>query len=207
MKIVAVDVGFSDVKYKNSKRGKFPSVVGTPIIEVTDDLATDGDERAVRFDEHKPFIPVGETAIDQSQYTSGSRDPEWVLRDEWYTLMVAALGAMFDGPYDEIGLVTGLPVSDWKDYHDPLKERLNGMSIYFQMKGRAPQDIFIKGIFLRPDNLRMFSASISLPVPVSPVIRMEASVWATAGRILNSSCILVLLPMKLSKPSDSIIVS
>ena len=64
-----------------------------------------------------------------------------------------------------------------------------------QGSGKAPQLILIKGLLARLERLWMASATLSLPVPVSPVISTEASVWAIRGMRSKTSRIFGLWPM------------
>ncbi len=140
--IVGVDVGFSSVKVvANGKRAIFPSVVGTPMPEASYSLREENG-LAVRVGEGE-YIPVGETAMLQSRYTSGRRDSAWVLDREWLTLFIAAISEVVTAPHAQLKVITGLPVYDWQQYCIPVRDSVQGVWP-FQRSGRTTQRVEIE---------------------------------------------------------------
>jgi len=127
--IVAADIGFSAVKVLSNRDGKsiFPSVVGTPIPEGS--FSFKRNQKALSITGNGHYTPVGETALNHSNYVSGRLDREWVLSQDWKTLLLTALSEVTTAPYSRVSIVVGLPVSDWnryeKDVYDYLKQTFN----------------------------------------------------------------------------------
>jgi hypothetical protein len=143
MEIVAVDIGFNASKVASStgKSSIFPSVIGTAITDrFTIAQAKDTDRMIIRLPNGHTW-PVGETALDQSAYTSSRRDAAWVVAEPWEVLFCAALSEAFRGN-TTINVVTGLPLEDWETWRNPLRKRLIGAH-QFQRDERRTQTVTV----------------------------------------------------------------
>lgn len=141
---IGIDVGFSATKAlgDGGKSVLFPSVVGTPQYRHTFSLGQAGG-LALRLEDSQAYTPIGDTALLQSQYSSGSRDSAWVLEDEWELLLCGALSSYCNAPYSRINVCTGLPVYDWQQYRDALRNKLSGAALSFQVRDKARQEVEI----------------------------------------------------------------
>lgn len=79
--------------------------------------------------------PVGETALKQSAYAAGRRDPGWVLTDTWEVFFCGGLSELHKGTLTTC-VVTGLPLQDWTRWAEPLRERLLGAHLFVRNGGR-----------------------------------------------------------------------
>lgn len=144
--IVGLDVGYSAVKgLCGERRCLFPAVVGTPAPEGA--FSMFHNQKLLAVSDNGKFTPVGETALLQSNYATGRRDPEWVLSEDWLTLFQAALSELVTVPAATVQLVTGLPVGDWRRFAKPLKERLLAQ-FSFRRAGRGMQTITIADVLV-----------------------------------------------------------
>jgi len=146
--IIAVDVGYSAVKglAGGTERVLFPSVVGTPVPESR--FSIKRNQRALAVTGNGHYVPVGDTALLQSRYVAGRKDPEWVLGAEWMTLFQCALSELISTPYARVNLVTGLPIGDWNTYADRLHARLAKQTFAFQRIGREKQRVEIEQVII-----------------------------------------------------------
>jgi len=135
--LTAVDIGYNAVKAlgTNGATAHFPSEVGTPITGETFSMAQAKQARMVIKRPEGQTWPVGETALKQSRYHAGRRDPEWVLTETWEVLLCAALSEIHKGTVNT-SLVTGLPLEHWAALADPLSERLIGEHRFKRNGGR-----------------------------------------------------------------------
>ena len=140
MKLIAVDVGYSATKALSSDEASaiFPSVVGTPVPEGT--FSFNENQRALAVTGNGHYVPVGDTALTQSQYVSGRLDPEWVLSQDWMTLFQAGLSELITTPLAKVNVVVGLPVGDYNRFSVQLKERLVH-TFAFRRYGRDTQRV------------------------------------------------------------------
>jgi hypothetical protein len=121
---MGLDVGFSAVKAVTERyQTLFPSVIGTPVATSTYSLNELHDENYI-IREGKELIPLGWTALRQSTHTTGRRNAEWVGSNDWLTLFLGACGNVVRTPVSRIGLVTGLPLSDWNVLAEDLYKLL-----------------------------------------------------------------------------------
>ena len=135
--LTAVDVGYNAVKAlgTNGAAAHFPSEVGTPITGETFSIAQAKQARMVITLADGQSWPVGETALKQSRYHAGRRDPGWVLTDSWEVLLCAALSEVHKGTVST-SLVSGLPLEHYGAYADALTERLTGAHRFKRNGGR-----------------------------------------------------------------------
>ena len=135
--LVAHDGGFSAVKIMDNdgNRASIPSVIGSPIQRSNFELEGNG---ITMVENGGTLYPVGGTALMHSSYSSGSRDSSWVTGKEWMRLFKAGLSELFTAPYTKVKLITGLPVYDWEDYKDELRDNLMG-ELAFRRLGRDRQ--------------------------------------------------------------------
>ena len=144
---IGIDVGFSGVKWMLSgKRGSFTSVVGRAETG-TAGYNFGGNGLAVRFQDEEYFSPIGRTALVRGRQAGGRRDGSWVLGGKWLRLLCAALGQAVENDAT-VRLVTGLPVDDWGSFAEPLKARLVGETLTFQLKGKAEQSVTIESVMV-----------------------------------------------------------
>jgi hypothetical protein len=93
----------------------------------------------------------------------------------------------FVGQFEHPGFIAHRPGEGTLDMAEQLR---------FQQVRRQGTTIDLDKLEFAPGELRwMVSAILSLPVPVSPVIRIEASVRAISGMISKTACIFGLWPM------------
>jgi len=126
MALTAIDNGFNFVKAlsDNGRRALFPSVVGTPTRQTYSIEQAKRARMVITFDDGTTW-PVGETALRQSAYTSGRRDPGWVLSQAWEVLLCAAFSELHQARAST-HVVTGLPLEDWEAWSEKLRGRLIG---------------------------------------------------------------------------------
>jgi len=142
--LTAVDVGYNAVKglATNGRRaGPFPSVVGTPMR--TDGFSIDRAKRArmvITLDDGTTW-PVGDTALKQSDYATGRRDPGWVLEQAWEVLLCAAFSDLHKGTVTT-NVCTGLPLEDWAAWERPLCDALVGVH-RFKRNGGSWQTVTV----------------------------------------------------------------
>ncbi len=132
----AVDVGYNAVKAlsTNGRGTQFPSVVGTPTPETFTIERARRAKMTITIDGQS--WPVGNTALKQSQYTSGRRDPGWVLSPSWRVLLCAAFSELHKARVST-SLVVGLPLEDWGAYAEGLRERLIGAHTFTRNGGKS----------------------------------------------------------------------
>jgi len=144
---IALDVGFSAVKQiAGDSRVIFPSVVGTPMPQAS--FSIKHNMRALAVSGNGHYTPVGDTALLQSQYVSGRRDPEWVLSQDWMTLFQTAISEVITTPLARVKLVTGLPVGDWNRFQEQLRKRLTEQTFQFKRIGRDVQRVDVTGVII-----------------------------------------------------------
>lgn len=138
----AVDVGFNAVKAlsTNGRQALFPSVVGTPTHQTFSIEQAKRAKMTVTLESGQSW-PVGETALRQSAYTSGRRDPAWVLSDAWEVLLCAALSELHQASVST-NIVTGLPLEDWRAWSDKLRAHLVGQH-KFKRNGGSWQTVTV----------------------------------------------------------------
>jgi len=147
MTVIAVDVGYSAVKgIAGAERVLFPSLVGTPVPESR--FSIKRNQRALAVTGNGHYVPVGDTALLQSRYAAGRKDPEWVLGAEWLTLFQCALSELVTTPFARISLVTGLPVGDWNAFNDQLYDRLAHQTFAFRRIGRDKQRVEVENVIV-----------------------------------------------------------
>lgn len=122
----AVDVGFNFVKAlsDNGRRALYPSVVGTPTRQTFSIEQAKRAKMTIMLEDGQSW-PVGETALRQSAYTSGRRDPGWVLSQAWEVLLCAAFSELHQASVST-HVVTGLPLEDWEAWSEKLRSKLVG---------------------------------------------------------------------------------
>jgi len=169
MNIIAIDVGFSDVKARcTDRRLSFPAVEGRAMT-AGPNYSMSANGRKVRMENEQYFTPIGETALAFQRQATGRRDGSWVLSDTWTRLLCGALGALLDGDCT-VRLVTGLPVNDWATYHGPLSQHLCGRSLKFELWGKAPQTITIEAV----------------KIPAQPFGALFSAMFDAYGHALNN---------------------
>jgi PRTRC genetic system protein D len=134
--LTAIDVGFNAVKClaTNDRRGHFPSVIGTPIP--ASGFSIDQAKKArMTVTIGDQVWPVGETALRQSAYAAGRRDPGWVVTDTWEVLLCGAFSELHRSTVTT-KVVTGLPLQDWARWADPLRDVLVGAHTFTRNGGR-----------------------------------------------------------------------
>lgn len=139
--LTAVDVGFDSVKARatNGRNTMFPSVIGTPIMESGFSMAR---KARMTIEMGNECYPVGTTALNQSQYTTGRRDPGWVTSKAWHILFCAALSELHKSTV-ATSVVSGLPLEDWATWSDQLCKRILGEHT-FRRNGGNWQTVTIK---------------------------------------------------------------
>lgn len=146
MKLIGIDVGYSAVKALDGEKScLFPSVVGTPVPQAT--FAIRRDQKALAVSGNGHYTPVGETALLQSRYVSGRRDPDWVLGQEWLALFETALSEFCTAPLTQVKLVTGLPVGDWNQFEEQLRGKLQ-QTFAFRRVWREQQRVEVKDVIV-----------------------------------------------------------
>ena len=143
MALTAVDVGYNAVKAlsDNGRRCVFPSVVGTPTRQTFSIEAAKRAKMTIMLEDGQSW-PVGETALRQSAYTSGRRDPVWVLSIAWRILLYAALSELHQASVNTY-VVTGLPLEDWEAWSEKLRGRLIGPH-RFKRNGGSWQTVMVE---------------------------------------------------------------
>lgn len=147
MALTAVDVGYNAVKAlsDNGRRCVFPSVVGTPSRQTFSIEQAKRAKMTIMLEDGQSW-PVGETALRQSAYTSGRRDPVWVLSIAWRILLYAAFSELHQASVST-RVVTGLPLEDWHAWSGKLQDRLIGPH-KFKRNGGAWQTVMVEDAFV-----------------------------------------------------------
>ena len=142
MVLTANDIGYNAVKAlsTNGRRCVFPSVVGTPTSQTFSIEQAKRAKMIITLEDGTSW-PVGETALRQSAYTSGRRDPAWVLSDAWEVLLCAAFSELHQASVST-NVVTGLPLEDWRAWSDKLRAHLVGAH-KFKRNGGSWQTITV----------------------------------------------------------------
>jgi len=143
MALTAVDVGYNAVKAlsDNGRRCVFPSVVGTPPRQTFSIEAAKRAKMTIMLEDGQSW-PVGETALRQSAYTSGRRDPGWVVSEAWEVLLCAAFSELHQASVST-HVVTGLPLEDWEAWSEKLRGRLIGPH-RFKRNGGSWQTVMVE---------------------------------------------------------------
>ena len=143
MALTAIDNGFNFVKAlsDNGRRALFPSVVGTPTHQTYSIEAAKRAKMTIMLENGQSW-PVGETALRQSAYTSGRRDPGWVVSEAWEVLLCAAFSELHQASIST-HVVTGLPLEDWHAWSDKLRSKLIGPH-KFKRNGGSWQTVVVE---------------------------------------------------------------
>jgi plasmid segregation protein ParM len=127
MRILGADIGFGYTKATDGRQFQtFKSLIGdaTP-IQFTEALMPAAAQAPRHFEVGEEAVFIGEFAEQQSRGRHFTLDPAQFIGKQAKTLALAALW-----PYalhgDPIRLVTGLPISFFKKYKDPLTTLLQG---------------------------------------------------------------------------------
>lgn len=134
--LTAVDIGFNQTKAlsTNGERADFPSVVGTPMsTSYTMEQAKQA-RMVVTLPDGRTW-PVGLTALEQSDQSTGRQDAGWVLTDTWEAILCGALSELYKGNVTT-NVVSGLPLEDWARLAEPLETRLVGPHRFKRNGGR-----------------------------------------------------------------------
>jgi len=112
MTLTALDIGYRGTKAlaTNGREAHFPSEVGTE-RKATFSLPEVSRAGFVLTVDEQTWH-VGETAIKQSDYSSGRRDPEWIFSEPYRVLLCAALSELHKAT-TTTSIVTGLPLEDY----------------------------------------------------------------------------------------------
>lgn len=189
--LTAVDIGYNAVKAlgTNGRKAHFPSEVGTPIKQETFSMEQARRARMVitlAGKEDKGW-PVGETAIKQSAYHAGRRDPGWVLTEGWELLLCAALSEVHKSTTNT-SIVTGLPLEDYAAYVDALQARLVGAH-RFKRNGGNWQTVTVESavIITQPYGslLDQAMADSGRILPGNPFAEGTAAIADLGGNTLN----------------------
>lgn len=120
-----MDIGYSATKIvTDTKRGTFPSVVGTPEQSRFSANGNGHNDIMLSVPERGAW-QVGQSAVEQSRFVKRREDRGWITGDEYYTLFLAALSEATNANSVEFRLVTGLPAAFIGD-KGILRERLLG---------------------------------------------------------------------------------
>ena len=147
MNLTAVDIGYNFVKAlsANGRQCNFPSVVGTPTRETFSLDSAKSAKMVIELEDGTSW-PVGDTALRQSAYVTGRRDPGWVLSQQWDILLCAALSELHQASV-ETCVVTGLPLEDWQSWTEKLRKHLVG-DWKFRRNGGNWQTVSVKEAFV-----------------------------------------------------------
>ena len=147
MNLTAVDIGYNFVKAlsANGRQCNFPSVVGTPTRETFSLDSAKSAKMVIELEDGTSW-PVGDTALRQSAYVTGRRDPAWVLSQQWDILLCAALSELHQASV-ETCVVTGLPLEDWQSWTEKLRKHLVG-DWKFRRNGGNWQTVSVKEAFV-----------------------------------------------------------
>jgi len=108
----AIDLGYRGTKAisNNGRQAHFPSEVGT---ERKATFSLPGiNQMAFVLTVDEQTWHVGETALKQSDYSSGRRDPQWIFSEPYRVLLCAALSELHKAT-TSTSVVTGLPLEDY----------------------------------------------------------------------------------------------
>lgn len=138
----AIDIGYDATKClaTNGRRGHFPAIVGTEKRETFSLDEAKGATMAITMPDGQVWS-VGRTALEQSAYSAGRRDPGWVLTEPYRVLACAALSELHHATATT-SVVTGLPLEHFLAYADKLQETLAGQH-RFRRNGRSWQTVTV----------------------------------------------------------------
>lgn len=107
-KIMSIDVGYANTKVVHADgRHVFPSIVGTPEKSA---FKLRGESSAFQVKYNDRLYSVGETAIEQSRFTSRPESRDWIESEEYQVLMRAAFSRVQMGNWSTV-VFTGLPLA------------------------------------------------------------------------------------------------
>lgn len=143
----ALDIGYRGTKAlaTNGRETHFPSEVGTE-RKATFSLAEVKRAGLILTMEDGRTWHVGETAIKQSDYSSGRRDPQWIFTEPYRVLLCAALSDLHKGT-TTTSVVTGLPLEDYTALVDKARGVFLGEHTFKRSGGRK-QTITIEDILI-----------------------------------------------------------
>lgn len=143
----AIDIGYNSVKAlaSNGRQAHFPSEVGT-VRKGTFTLDEAKKTHLVITTREGATWHVGKTALKQSDYSAGRRDPEWVFTEPYKALLYAALSELHRGTATTY-LVTGLPL----EHYTALSEKARAVFMgehTFRRNGGRWQTVTIEDVFI-----------------------------------------------------------
>lgn len=135
MQIIAVDLGFGFTKATNGSQSVvFKSVIGEADAQQFAAQAlfqpSAKDHLHFEFDDRRVF--VGDMAERQSNLRSFTLDQDRFVSESSIPLTLAALARLSKGD-EPIGLVTGLPISEFGTWNDELTRQLKGEHVFYSI--------------------------------------------------------------------------
>jgi len=131
----AIDIGYNLVKCMatNGRQAHFPAVVGTE-HKATFSLAEAKRPGLVITLPDGPIWHVGQTALLESDYSAGRRDPEWLFSPTYHVLLCAALSELHKAT-TTTSVVTGLPLEHYNALVDRAQEVFVGEHTFKRSEG------------------------------------------------------------------------
>jgi plasmid segregation protein ParM len=143
----AIDIGFNAVKglASNGRQAHFPSEVGTERVGTFSLPEAKKGKLTITAREGNTWN-VGKTALGQSDYSAGRRDPEWIFTEAYKVLFYAALSELHKGTATT-SLVTGLPL----EHYTALAEKARPVFLgehTFKRNGGRWQTVTVEDVFI-----------------------------------------------------------
>jgi hypothetical protein len=146
--LTAFDGGYNAIKAlaTNGRNSFFPSVIGEPVMgSGYGGIAPLSHTMSIEMDGGKTWL-AGETALSESNYTSGRRDPGWVLSEPYRVLLCMALSDLHRSTTNT-KMVTGLPIQDYERYAKQVQDTLSGRHT-FRRNGGNWQTVTIDDVMV-----------------------------------------------------------
>jgi plasmid segregation protein ParM len=143
----AIDIGYNAVKglASNGRQTHFPSEVGTE-RKATFSLEEVKQSKLAITTREGSTWHVGQTALKQSDYSAGRRDPEWIRTEPYKVLLYAALSDLHRGT-TTTSLVTGLPLEHYTALSEKAKAVFLGEHTFRRNGGRW-QTVTVEDAFI-----------------------------------------------------------
>lgn len=120
---IGIDLGYANTKVVHANgRAMFPSVVGTPEQSA---FKMRGEIQSFQLEHDGYKYSVGDTAIEQSRFTSRPESRDWIESPEYQVLLKAALSRVAFGSWSAV-VFTGLPLAFFDDA-EKLEEIFEGI--------------------------------------------------------------------------------
>jgi len=142
LQVLAVDLGFGFTKATNGDRSLiFKSLIGEADQQqfARQSLLPPATQDHLHFEFDEAGVFIGDMAERQSNVRSFTLDQNRFISESAVTLTLAALSRIAT-PDEPIGLVTGLPISEFSSWSDELSRTLRGEHLFHAIDERGERE-------------------------------------------------------------------